>query len=280
MNNNKCYPVGLSTRGGKPVDENAFIAMKNGGIDVIELARSDYEAFDFAALKALSDKYGVGIWSLHLPYAPFETIDISSTDPAVRNGTLEVFYDIIGRAAEIGIDKFVVHPSGEPIPEKAREERMKYSMQSLDQLAEKAAEYGAVIAAEDLPRTCLGRNSDEILRLISANDRLRVCFDVNHLLNEETCAFAERVGERIITLHISDYDFTDEKHWLPGEGEIKWQSLLSTLEKIGYNGAWMYEVSFEPSHTIERRMLTYSDFYDNAMSLFSGVTPPPMGKHL
>ena len=275
---NKHYPIGVSSRGGKPLDEAAFIDMKNSGINVIEIARSDYNGFDYAAVKALSDKYGVGLWTLHLPYMPFEIIDISSTDEAIRRGTLEIFDDIIARAAYIGIDKFVVHPSGEPIAEPDRDERMKRSMQSLDYLAERAAECGAEIAVEDLPRTCLGRNSDEILRLISVNDKLRVCFDVNHLLCEETCKFAEKVGEKIITLHISDYDFVDEKHWLPGEGDISWQELLRALKNIDYNGAWMYEVSFEPSNNIDRRILTYSDFYNNAVTLFNGVTPPPIGK--
>lgn len=278
MNIKKTYPVGLSTCGNKPLDEKAFITMRDSGIDVIELSIPDFDGFDFAAVRSLSDKYGVGVWSLHLPFMPFENIDISSADETVRKGTLKLLDDIIDRAADIGVDKFIVHPSGEPIPEEDREERMKNSMQSLDHLAERAAEYGAVIAVEDLPRTCLGRNSDEILRLISVNERLRVCFDVNHLLSEDTCDFAEKLGEKIVTLHISDYDFIDERHWLPGEGDIKWQGLLSTLEKIGYNGAWMYEVSFKASNTIERRMLSYSDFYDNAMSLFGGITPEAVGR--
>lgn len=271
------YPIGLSSRGGKPLDEAAFAAMKNSGLEVIEIARSDYDNFDFATVKAFSDKYGIGIWTLHLPYMPFEKIDISSTDITLRKSTLDIFDDIIKRAAAIGIDKFVVHPSGEPIAENMRESRIECSMQSLDHLAGTAARNGAVIAVENLPRSCVGRNSDEILRLISANDKLRVCFDVNHLLNEESCAFAERVAERIVTLHISDYDFKDEKHWLPGEGDIRWHHLLKTLHKIGYNGAWMYEVSFEASDTIERRRLTYSDFYDNAVTLFSGSVPDAIG---
>lgn len=275
---NKIFSIGVSSRGGKPLDAAAFETMQNSGIDVIEIARSEYNGFDFKTVKQLSDKFGVGIWSLHLPYMPFETIDISSVDETVRNGTLEIFEDIIDRACEIGIDKFVVHPSGEPIAESERAERMKRSMLSLDRLAQKAAEYGAVIAVEDLPRTCLGRNSEEILQLISANDKLRVCFDVNHLLGEDTCVFAERLGKKIITTHISDYDFVDEKHWMPGEGDIEWQNLLSTLQKIGYNGAWMYEVSFEPSNTIDRRLLTYSDFRDNAMAVFDGKILQALGK--
>ena len=84
--------------------------------------------------------------------------------------------------AHIGIDKFIVHPSAEPIEKDLRSENFKYSMESLDRLAEIAYAEGAVIAVEDLPRTCLGNSADEIGKLISVNDKLRVCFDTNHLL--------------------------------------------------------------------------------------------------
>ena len=48
-----------------------------------------------------------------------------------------------------------------------------------------AQQLGQVIAVEDLPRTCLGRESSEMLELISVNDKLRVCFDTNHLLQKD-----------------------------------------------------------------------------------------------
>ena len=72
-------------------------------------------------------------------------------------------------------------------------------------LAEKAASHGAVIAVENLPRTCLGKNSDEINELISANPKLKVCFDTNHLLKENISDFIKKTGKNIVTVHISDY---------------------------------------------------------------------------
>ena len=101
---------------------------------------------------------------------------------------------------------------------------------------------GAVIAVEDLPRTCLGNTSDDIRKLISVNDKLRVCFDTNHLLEEDNIEFMKKLADKIITLHISDYDFLNERHWLPGEGKLDWAAMFSTLKEIGYNGVWMYEI--------------------------------------
>ena len=144
----------------------------------------------------------------------------------------------------------------------------------LASLAEIAKQYGAVIAVENLPRTCLGRNSDEMLVLISAHENLRVCFDTNHLLGEDPIAFLDRVGEKVITTHVSDYDFVNERHWLPGEGRLDWQAILGKLREIGYGGVWLYEISFSCPKTILRdRDLTCEDFVRNAEELFEGIVP-------
>lgn len=273
-------PVGLSTCGNKPLDENGFIRLQAAGIDALELSASSYDDFDFHKIKALADQFGIQLWSLHLPFGPFSEIDPSSLEADIRKNTITFFQDLISRGSDVGIDKFIVHPSGEPIADTERPERFQYSMESLDRLAEIAATYGAVIAVEDLPRTCLGNSSDEILRLISANDKLRVCFDVNHLLQEDNCDFAKKVGSKIITLHVSDYDFIDEKHWLPGEGDIDWVKLFKALCDVDYHGVWLYELGLAPSSKIDRRMLTYSDFRENANTIFLGKQPAAIGRRI
>jgi sugar phosphate isomerase/epimerase len=260
------YRVGISTCG-YPVektDEAYFSALRDGGICDLELSAKKDDAFkyDFGKLDELAWKYGIKLWSLHLPFMPFEEIDISK--PSLAEETVKRLSELIRRAAtEAGITKFVIHPSGEPIADEERRERMECAKKSLKELAAVAAEYGAVIAVENLPRTCLGRNSDEILELISVHENLRVCFDTNHLLNEDNETFISRVGDKIVTIHVSDYDFIDERHWLPGEGKVDWQKLIDALKKTGYNGPWMYEIVFK----YRDRILTTHDFAENAHKL-------------
>ena len=138
-------------------------------------------------------------------------------------------------------------------------------------LADVAAENGAVMAVENLPRTCLGRDSSDMLQLLEADDRLRVCFDTNHLLRETHADFVKAVGERIVTTHISDYDFVDEKHWLPGEGKVDWPALAKLLKNADYQGVWLYELGFRAPRSRPRsRDLTCADFVRNAREIFSG----------
>ena len=265
------YKVGLSSRGFELTEEN-FAGIREVGIDVIEIATSPdkYKTMDFDSLTAAVRRCGVDVWTCHLPFYPFKYIDISSKNKELRDNAYDLYRDIIARAAQTGIDKFIVHPSGEPIADEERGDRLKYSMQSLDALAELAHTHGAVIAVEDLPRTCLGNTAEEILLLTSANEKLRVVFDTNHLLKGDPIEFMDKLGDKIITVHVSDYDFVDERHWLPGEGRLDWVAMIDKFEQIGYNGVWMYEVSLEAPKTITRpRDLSFADFRRNAEEIFA-----------
>lgn len=275
---NTMYKIGLSNG---ILDEKTFSAISNAGIDAVEVSMPAecYPNINYIALKDLSKKYNVELWSYHLPFTPFEEIDPSSLDKGVREYTTKYFSELITKASDIGIDKFIIHPSGEPIDDNERNERFKYSQQSLDILAETASKYGACIAVEDLPRSCIGNSSDEIMRLISANDKLRVCFDTNHLLTGSNADFMNKLGDKIITVHISDYDFINERHWLPGEGLLDWKAIIEKFEEIGYKGVWMYELEMKCPKTIIRdRDLTFTDISNNAKTIFNHEQPQPFGK--
>lgn len=266
------YEIGLSSAG-KVMDEQLFAAYRDAGLSCMEISRDLYgfEKVDFADVKQLADRYGIRLRSLHLPFDPFHILDPSSADGEKRRETVKHFTELICKGAEIGVGKFVVHASIEPITDEERSERMKYAKETLALLAEIAGREGAVICVEDLPRSCIGNCSAEIADLISADDRLRVCFDTNHLMIEDNIDFVRAVGNKIVTLHVSDYDFPNERHWLPGEGTTDWQALLGALKEVGYSGPWLYEIGFRaPAHRPRSRDLTCFDFARNAREIFEG----------
>ena len=261
------------------VSESIFKELKDAQVKYFEVSlyKEEVEKLDFNYLKKTAEKYGIVLWSFHLPFMPFAEIDISN--PEIAEKTVEYLKYFIENGAKIGIDKFVIHASGEPIAENDREIRMQTAKKSLKELAEYADKFGAVIAVENLPRTCLGRDSSDILELLSADKRLKSCFDTNHLLKEDLCEYIKAVGEKIITTHVSDYDFKDERHWLPGEGKIDWQRLYSTLKSVGYDALWLYELSLGSSWTIEREKdLTAHDVKENAEAIFAGKALIPKGR--
>ena len=62
------------------IEEKGFKDMSDNSVKAIELSFDDYSNFDFKCVKKLADAYDVSLWSLHLPFMPFDVIDISSTD--------------------------------------------------------------------------------------------------------------------------------------------------------------------------------------------------------
>lgn len=265
------YRIGLSSCGFDLTEEN-FRKLEKSGIEAIEISLpwAQHDAICYQDLAEFSQRYHIDLWSYHLPFSSRMKIDISSADPEVRAKVVALHTKLIQKAAEIGIQRFVIHPSGEPIADIERSDRMQYAMESLDTLAETAHQCQAVLAVEDLPRTCLGNTAEEMLKLLGANDKLRACFDSNHLLVDSNRNFIQKIADKIITVHISDYDFVDEKHWLPGEGMIDWQEVYSLLQKVGYQGVWMYEIGLKAPDTLPRsRDLTFEDFLRNARDIFA-----------
>lgn len=247
------------------IKKETFDACAKAQIDVVEVSTSEevYKTLDWEEIAKWSADSGVGIWSMHLPFYGTPKIDPACMDKAVRDFTIEVFRKNIAHAAKIGAKVAVVHPGLEPTDPKERAERLKYSGESMAKVADICEEFGLTAAVEDLPRSCVGNTTDEICEIISSDDRLRVTFDVNHLLLDSHSYFVEKLGNKIATLHISDYDFLNERHWLPGEGQIDWVNLVTLLENVNYSGPWMYETRMTELPTMNRPALTFEDLRRN-----------------
>ena len=262
------YKIGLSSCA-KTICEELFQNYKKAGIEKMEISPNydQYGDIDYENIKKWADKYNIDLWSFHMPFWPFTDIEISNPDTA--KATIKYYEEFIKKGTDIGIKRYIVHPSGEPILDEKRAERMECSKESLKTLAQIAKNNDAIIVVEDLPRTCLGRNSDEIAELISVDENLMVCFDTNHLLSEDPVDFIHKIGNRIITTHVSDYDFVDERHWLPGEGKMDWQGIMRAFKDINYDGVWLYEVGFlAPDELIRERDLNCQDIVNNAKEIF------------
>ena len=214
----QCLGVGSSTSSMSPEE---MAAAAKAGVEYVEIGISGRGTVAEIREKALhakrmADEAGLKVWSF--------------------------LTEMIAICGEVGPEKLVLHPSSEPIADGEREQRIRNSIASIGILRREAARIGAQLCIEDLPRTCLGRNSAELLRIIAPYPEVKICFDTNHLLSEDLLHFVEACGDRIATVHVSDYDMVDERHWLPGKGRIDWPALYGALMKAGYKGVFMYEL--------------------------------------
>lgn len=193
-------------------------------------------------MKERLDSAGMQVWSVHLPFS--RQLDISVADSSLRAKNVAVLSKMIRWSCELyAPQRLVLHPSSEPIADSLRGQRLENAIASIRTLKKVADDEGVELCIENLPRTCLGNTPEELVRIVDAVPGVGICFDTNHYTLGTVAHFIEVAGRRIRTLHISDYDFVNECHWLPYEGQIDWGAFRRDLhEKAGYDGVLMYEV--------------------------------------
>lgn len=255
----KELPLGKSMGRWKDFGVESMIRNHEGGLEYIEVTMNNVIGKDTAGvreraslLKSQIDSAGLKVWSVHMPYS--RKIDISIIDNAMRADVVDYMAEMMRVAGIFQPERIVLHPSSEPIAPDERAERLANSHQSIGLLAPVADEIGAVLCIENLPRTCLGKNGQEMMALIDGYDNVGLCFDLNHLLYQSHEDYLKSIGKgKIKTVHISDYDFADERHLLPGVGKIEWAPVWKGVRENGYDGVMMFECYGEPDELVHAR---------------------------
>jgi len=243
------WKVGTSSGLFDDFSQAEFDKFRSDGISCIEIGsgvftkktQEEKEAW-VEDIRQKTVKSGIKVWSIHLPFS--RIYDISSVNDTHRINMIKECSDLFALCEPLNPQKFVIHGSSEPISDSVRSQRITNCIESLKILTEEVKKYDAGIAIECLPRTCLGNTADELVMIVnSVGNGLEICFDSNHLLKEKPEEFVAMAGNLITTVHISDYDGLDERHWLPGMGIINWTGVIAELVKSGYKGPFMFEAS-------------------------------------
>ncbi len=190
-------------------------------------------------LVAAIEAENLRVWSVHLPFGG--GWDVAHYDEAERDAVVESTKKIIELTAKWHPRVYVLHGCLEPVAPEQRPVRIARSIQSMRELDEFAAKFGARIALEDLPRSCLANSSVET-RAMALAANVPICFDVNHLLGDSHTDFLAALATNCVTTHLSDYDGIDERHWLPGEGIVPWKEVFVGLMEAGYRGPFLFEL--------------------------------------
>lgn len=242
----RSWPMGLSVS--LTMSAEKLQQVKEAGFDYVEVTlnsqRKTSDAERLAAIerfRADAQRIGLTVWSIHLPFG--RDWDISSTDESLREQCVSSIAWFIDAVQILQPQKLVLHPSAEPIADSVRVARIACSVRSIDRLTAIADKIGAQLLIEELPRTCLCNNSLEMRAFMEQlPPQVGVCFDTNHLLQESPQDFVKNIGSRITSLHVSDYDGIDERHWLMGRGIIAWPEVVAAIVAAGYEGVFLFEV--------------------------------------
>lgn len=232
------------------------------GFDAMDLdlcAHWPHRELEIEAMKGLvngleiTKHSGLYFNGVHISFGPHW--NFAHHDPAVRAEALENIREILPVIDAYHPHCYIIHGSFEPIPDDIRPAQLDALHDSLLQIT---AWTETPIAVESLPRTCLFNTAKEGISIIDAVPAgVYACVDVNHFLKEKSEDAVSALGKRIITTHISDHDYVDERHLLPGQGKIDWNALLAAFEAIGYDGVFNYECN-----------ASLAEIKDNYRSLF------------
>ena len=195
---------------------------------------------------ARASAYDVTIRSIHLPFYATEVrldFDASSPDFRVRDWVCATQSELIRAAGDAGIPIAVIHPSNGRLPLDTHPQKLRDVLDPLGKLALVAKEAGITLAVENMVRTGVTYVKEEMLHILNAIPDLRVCFDTNHSLVQPNPEYIRAVGERIVALHVSDYDLVNERHLPAGMGKNPWEEILTALEEAKYSGTFNYEVT-------------------------------------
>jgi sugar phosphate isomerase/epimerase len=230
-----------------------FELSAEAGFDAIELLIDQrWDSRHPAYVQRLSKETALPVVTVHSPFVPY--VEGWPSDPVGR------LQESVRLAQEVGAQVVVTH-----LPLRVRAAKIElfgfrtgplllpiflpnggdYRHFLLNGLAEFEAAAGVSIGVENMPaKRFLGFQLD-----IHALNNLETLTSMPHLTLDTThvgtwgadlLAFYEQLKERIIHVHLSDFD--GQEHRLPGSGHLPLAELLQRLTRDGYRGAVSVEV--------------------------------------
>lgn len=248
---------GISTHlfHGQRLDREHLVEVAAHGFDVVEVyaTRTHFDYHDPAAAAALAewlDDTRLGLHSVHAPTTLAyqggvwgDTLSIATADEPRRRQAVSEAIAALGVAKTVRFPYLVVH-LGVPSSETAANSRGA-AARSLEELGQAAQAVGVGLALELIPNGLslaprLVQWIEDDLELPSAG----ICLDVGHAnMAGDAMEAIETCSGHIVATHLHDNRGKRDDHLVPGQGAIDWEGVLMAFQKVGYEGAWIFELA-------------------------------------
>ena len=231
----------------KNLDDN-LSALKDLGFSSVDVdccylfVPEDLSIYDEGYERIL--KSGLKLNAVHMPITN-EWADLSCQYEEDRKEIVKLFTKLIKKLDGFSPSAYVFHPGGFGVNEDNQDEYTERLIKSVNTLTE---ETDKKICVENMAGKFFLDTSEKMLRFLERCKKAFTCVDVNHFYFEKPEDAILKYGDRIGTVHISDYDFVKERHMLPKEGKNDWNKIIGALEKVNYRGAFNYEVNDKYSY--------------------------------
>lgn len=239
------------------LDRDHLVEIAAHGFEAVEVfaVRSHFDYHDRRAALALAewlDDTRLTLHSLHGPIAAEfaggqwrEGYTLAAGDEPRRKRAVAEVTAALNLAALVPYRVLVLHcgvpaPHGQPADNHAPA-----MIRSLEELSPIAAGAGVRLAVEVIPNA-LSTPSSLVDLLESEIDAagLGICMDVGHArLMGDVVEAIETCSGHLLTTHLHDNRGRADDHLVPGQGKVDWDAALLAFQKVGYDGAWMFELA-------------------------------------
>lgn len=209
--------------------DTKYIEVLDDGTHDLNKARLDLLK---AAQKSLSLTY-----SLH---APFADVNIASPVKPMLNSSMKRLRQSLANAHALDAKMWVFHPGQRTgISQFYPGADYKTMFQSIAALYAEAEDYGINIALENLPGKYwfLMSTPQEFMRLYKeTNLPIGITLDLGHAnLEGQIKPFVELLADKIVHVHASNNDGSDDQHNGVEDGNIDYAWFADSFKKIGYD---------------------------------------------
>ena len=240
------------------LDREHFVHIAAHGFDAVEVfaTRAHFDYHDERAVAQLAEWLTDTRLELHSMHAPVVdairngewvgSYSIASSDDARRKAAVAEVEAALAVASRIPYRYLVVHvgmPSGERVP--PGDNQGAAATRSIEAIAEAAARVHVQVALEVIPNAL--STPAALVDLIEEHleaFQIGICLDIGHanLLGDVGEAM-EIVSGHLWTTHVHDNRGKRDEHLVPYAGAIDWDHAMMVAQKIGYDGALMFEVA-------------------------------------
>jgi len=219
--------------------EDAFELMRKLGISLCEVFLTTFSEYDEQFATLLNErKGGIRVHSVHAYNTAFEPQLYNRADRTRADG--EYYFKKVLRAAQImGAEHYTFH--GQARLKKTAKLDMGWVGPRTQELWRIAKDYGVELCFENVHWASFNAPAFfEDLKKHSLD--IKACLDIKQAMQSEVSYldYLKVMGERLKTVHISDYD-ANGSTCLLGEGIFDFESLFSALFDMGYKGPVIIE---------------------------------------
>jgi len=236
------------------------------GFELIELfaTRSHFDYRNPDAIAELREWLGDTRVTLHSVHAPVMeamrggewvgSFSIASGDETRRKAAVSEAEAALAIAGSIPFEFLVVHvgiPTGQKIP--PGDNQPAAARRSVIDIVEAATRVNVRVALEVMPNPLSGAAGlvDTIEEQLEGVD-VGICLDYGHAnLMTDVAEAVETVSGHLWTTHVHDNDGKRDDHLVPYAGTINWDEAMMATQKIGYDGAVMFEVGSNGAQPVE-----------------------------